>query len=569
MASRRPARALGSRGAGVPDAGYGLVSYVVMGAVALLIVAGTVLLIRMVMTGSDDSRRTEAAVGSITDCSESQWFDAGAGTCVARAECQPGEQYWDTTNTCILVPAKITEVSPSSGLATGGTTVRLTGERFEPGSTVLIDGTPASEVVVVNGTTITAVTPPSSSLYPVDVEVRTPNGAVGVLDNAFTYVALPVERARDVVPPTGSTTGGEAILVKGTGFREGVLVAIGGRAAPVVEFLDRSTLRVITPPGEAGRVPLNVRNPGEDAVVLEDGFRYVDQPPRVVAGVRPVKGPQAGGTKVTITGSGFADGATVTFGRNPARRVVVESSTRITAVTPAGRLGDVAVGVRNPGLPVALLEGGFTYVAAPTITAVKPARGPVEGGTKVTITGTGFGPDAVVGVGDVVIEDAKVVDESTIRIVMPPAAEPIKVDVSVTNPGEPRALAKRAFTYIEGEPEPEPTATPTPTARPTPVAQPACRPLRQPPQGTSIGADLILTDVDLFPASLRNPRLTSVSFTGTSGGNAGSVDWTARPSRIEWSAPDLSPATGVVTFAYQADNCQGTGAGSVITVFSD
>ena len=39
---------------------------------------------------------------------------------------------------------------------------------------------------------------------------------------------------------------------------------------------------------------------------------------------------------MTITGSGFADGATVTFGKNAARKVNVVSSTRITAITPAG-----------------------------------------------------------------------------------------------------------------------------------------------------------------------------------------------------------------------------------------
>ena len=75
--------------------------------------------------------------------------------------------------------------------------------------------------------------------------------------------------------------------------------------------------------------------------------------------------------------------------------------------------------MRNPGLPVAVLDDAFTYVAAPTITAVKPARGPVDGGTKVTITGTGFGPDAVVGVGNVILDDAKVVNDSTITFVTP------------------------------------------------------------------------------------------------------------------------------------------------------
>ena len=58
----------------------------------------------------------------------------------------------------------------------------------------------------------------------------------------------------------------------------------------------------------------------------------------------------------------------------------------------------------------------------------------------MTITGSGFGPDAIVAVGNVILDDAKVVNESTITIVMPTAAEPIEVDVSVTNPGRAAGL---------------------------------------------------------------------------------------------------------------------------------
>jgi hypothetical protein len=328
--------------------------------------------------------------------------------------------------------------------------------------------------------------------------------------------------------------------------------------------LDATTVRVITPAGPAGRVGVNVRNPGGEPYTLEDGFRYVDRPPRVVTDVRPARGAQSGGTKVTITGSGFADGAVVTFGRNPARRVTVESSTRITAVTPAGRLGDVPVGVRNPGLPVALLEDAFTYVAAPTITSVKPARGPIDGGTKVTIRGTGFGPDAVVGIGNVVIEDAKVVNESTITIVMPPAAEPIKVDVTVTNPGEPRALAKRAFTYTEGAQEPEPTATPTPA--PTTPALPRCRTFSAGSITAEAGTDLVLDQAILFPAftGVSGARLRDAEFQPNSGRIDGAILWQPSPPVIFWQTPAATGRGGTIDYFYSASSCSGQGRGTVV-----
>ncbi len=54
-----------------------------------------------------------------------------------------------------------------------------------------------------------------------------------------------------------------------------------------------------------------------------------------VTSVSPNSGTTAGGTAVTITGTNFATGATVTFGGTAATNVVVASSTSITATTPA------------------------------------------------------------------------------------------------------------------------------------------------------------------------------------------------------------------------------------------
>ena len=59
----------------------------------------------------------------------------------------------------------------------------------------------------------------------------------------------------------------------------------------------------------------------------------------------PNSGSTAGGTAVTITGTNFAAGATVTFGSTAATNVVVVNSTTITATTPAGSAGAVTVTV--------------------------------------------------------------------------------------------------------------------------------------------------------------------------------------------------------------------------------
>ena len=73
--------------------------------------------------------------------------------------------------------------------------------------------------------------------------------------------------------------------------------------------------------------------------------------------VSPNSGPHTGGTKITITGTGFAPGAVVKLGQGhgagpgslTATKVTVVSSGKITAVTPKGKPGTWNVFVIEPG----------------------------------------------------------------------------------------------------------------------------------------------------------------------------------------------------------------------------
>ena len=125
-------------------------------------------------------------------------------------------------------------------------------------------------------------------------------------------------------------------------------------------------------------------------------FSAASGPVPTVTSVSPNSGSTSGGTGVTITGTNFVSGATVTFGGNAATNVVVVSSTSITATTPAGSAGAVTVTVTNPGGQNGSLANGFTYVLGPTVSSVSPNIGPVAGGTAVTITGTNFASGATV-----------------------------------------------------------------------------------------------------------------------------------------------------------------------------
>ena len=95
---------------------------------------------------------------------------------------------------------------------------------------------------------------------------------------------------------------------------------------------------------------------------------------------------------MTITGSGFASGATVVFGTVAATKVTVLSGTQLTAVAPAQAAGTHNVYVTtHAGTSATVNADRYSYVA-PTVTGVSPDAGSTagSGSSLVTITGTGF-----------------------------------------------------------------------------------------------------------------------------------------------------------------------------------
>ncbi len=95
-------------------------------------------------------------------------------------------------------------------------------------------------------------------------------------------------------------------------------------------------------------------------------------PAPVVSGINPASGPAAGGTTVTIAGSGFTGATAVDFGTAPAADFTVDSDSQITAVSPAGTAGTtVDVSVTTPeGTSATGSADKFTYTAAAPSSAV-------------------------------------------------------------------------------------------------------------------------------------------------------------------------------------------------------
>jgi len=271
----------------------------------------------------------------------------------------------------------ITSIVPNSGPAAGGTTVVITGTDLT-GGTVTFGGTSAS-CTVDSPTQITCTTPPHASGL-VDVAVTTPGGTATSV-GGFTYIPPPT--ITSIVPNSGPVAGGTTVVITGTNLTGGT-VTFGGTAATCT-VNSATQITCTTPAHTPGAVDVVVTTPGGTATST-GGFTYVPLP--TVTGLSPRLGVVAGGTSVTITGTGFTGlgtgDATFTFG-GVAATCTVNSDTSATCATPAGVAGGaVDVAATTPVGGTGTTTSPFYYVA------LNPVIGPTAGGQTVTITGVGF-----------------------------------------------------------------------------------------------------------------------------------------------------------------------------------
>jgi hypothetical protein len=335
---------------------------------------------------------------------------------------------WSFTTMAPAAPT-VTSVSPNTGTTAGGTNVTITGTNFASGATVTIGGTAATNVTVVSATSITATTPPNAA-GAVNVVVTNPSGQSGTLTGGYIYAAPPT--VTGIAPTAGTTAGGTSVTITGTNFASGATVTIGGTAATNVTVVSATSLTARTPPHAAGVVDVVVTNSNGLSGTLAASYTY--SPPPIVTNINPAAGPTAGGMSVTITGTNFAPGATVTIGGTAATNVTVVSATSITATAPAHAAGAASVVVTNPSGLSGTLANGYTYRALPTIASVNPTSGKTAGGTIVTITGTNFVTGATVSFGGIAATNVNVGSATSITATAPAGAAG-NVDVTVTTAG--------------------------------------------------------------------------------------------------------------------------------------
>ncbi len=404
----------------------------------------------------------------------------------------------------------VTGPSYSIGTAVGATTVTLSNDIAGNASTYTISTT--ATTALVGGTDTVTVAFPSTTTVPSTGSSYLING---------------------VAASTVSVTGTSATVT----LPSGTSVGAGG-ALTVTAFVTNSTA--------TGTFAVMVSTSKDTTPTTSNTFTIYAPAPPSVSSISPNTGATAGGTVVTITGTGFTSSATVSFGAVAGTAVTVTSSSSITATSPAQAAAVVDVTVTTVGGTSAKVAGDqFTYTApVPTVSAISPASGPASGGTTVTVTGTGLTAATGVSFGTVAATSVTVASDTSLTAAAPAGTG--TVDVTVTTAGGTSAKsAADQFTYTS-------CSAPTVSAI-APTGGPAAG-------GTSV--TITGTNFEVGSGSSATCQASAVNFGSTPAG-AGSVIINSATSITA-----VSPAQAAGTVDVTVTNAGGTSAKSSADQFT-
>ncbi|MHB8379369.1 MAG: IPT/TIG domain-containing protein [Acidimicrobiales bacterium] len=322
----------------------------------------------------------------------------------------------------------VSAVAPSVGLAAGGTDVTLSGKGFDAATGVdfvLAGGATvaASSFNVVDGTTITAVTPSvkeklasgtNQVVSDVIVSVNGDKSSAGAVDK-FTFQNVSVTKLSST---SGLAQGGQTVTVTGTGFIgvTGVTFAPADSASfnasvGAASFhVDTPTSMTLTSPSATRLIAAGTSKVLTDLVVSVGSeqstastsdhytFEYLQ-----LTKVTPVTGPIGGGTHVALKGQDFKQVTDVVFVYDAKKPGVPAPFTALSdkkiVLTAPSMLPYGTKGTSRIPTDIIVTVGNFATKAHATdqftfselsVKSLSPTSGPLGGATKVTLSGSGF-----------------------------------------------------------------------------------------------------------------------------------------------------------------------------------
>jgi hypothetical protein len=290
-----------------------------------------------------------------------------------------------------LVPPTPSVTLPATGADTTSSIVTIPTNPVIDAAVATVDtnatnATLASEVVngssdVASAALLNSLVPAVTSVLSADaihsVCTSSATGSVGgttIASLVIDGMPIPVTDAVDQIPAIPAPLSG----VLNIEINKQVVTNSAGATGITVDALVVTLLSSVLTPGGAvltlGQSVCGATGPDINAAPT-------------VSGISPNSGPTAGGTTVTITGTGFNCVTGVTFGTTAAAGYTVNSPTSITATSPPGAVGTVDVTVKNcNGTSPTGTFDEFTYVATSS-GATAPTAPVAPLATPVAVTG--------------------------------------------------------------------------------------------------------------------------------------------------------------------------------------
>jgi len=157
-------------------------------------------------------------------------------------------------------------------------------------------------------------------------------GIAGGDEQGFAFGPPPA--VTRMLTKSGPASGGVSVFIEGTDFAGTKEVKFGSVSALSFELSTPAVIRAVAPAETAGKVDVKVTNQwGMSATSTSDLYTFYP----TVTGVSPNKGPTAGGTTVTVKGSGFmtgTKGTIIKFAGTKSASINCSSTSECTAVSP-------------------------------------------------------------------------------------------------------------------------------------------------------------------------------------------------------------------------------------------
>jgi len=228
---------------------------------------------------------------------------------------------------------------------------------------IYLSGTAASKTI--NGTTYTGTTKIGGTGTP--SVLATGTGYAQLTSSATTIYTQTDPSLTSSQVSISAAYNGSTTLTSVTTWTSGSTNAISGGTATTGTSFGTAPATVVTYfPPETTYLTNTWGTP-----TVASSFSVVNnaQPAPTITGVSPGTGSTTGGTNITISGTNFYNVTSVTVGGNAVTNLSVNSTTSITATTPAGSAGSATVTVTTNG-GTATDTGGFNYVASGASTAL-------------------------------------------------------------------------------------------------------------------------------------------------------------------------------------------------------